>query len=325
MRMWITWERHRRSVELAEAFGCEYHCIDHAGRSRLARYFLSAWETWRLLARTKPDVVFAQSPSILLSFLVAKLHVFRRFVYIIDAHNAVPNYAKKNGPLRWMTAFAVWRADYTIVTNEELVSPIEQMRGRALVLPDRTPQIPTRPMPAPFRDCPKPHFTLIASYNWDEPIDTFLEAAAGLQEPFTLFVTGKKSKAGDLLRFESERIVFADYLPDPAFEGLIAGSDLLIDLTTDDRVLVCGAYEAVAVGVPVVLVDSRVSRALFGNGAIFAKNESADYQRVLREFLSQPAYHRDRMQSFQGEFATLWNASFQPIEQAIAEVARSRQ
>ncbi len=324
MKIWITWERHRRSVELAEAFGCEYREIDHNNLPRPLRYLRSALDTVAILFGRRFSVVFVQSPSIFLAWIAAMLKPLRGYVLVIDAHNAIPNYAgNPDRILRGIVGSALRRADWTFISNGKLADSTKVLGGTPIVLPDRLPDIGRAPLPARFADMTGPLFTLICSYNWDEPIGEFLEAASGIDEPFTLVITGRKSKAGSLLRYESDRVIFADYIPAGEFEGLIQNSDLLIDLTTDEKVLVCGAYEAVSVGVPVLLIGSEIARRVFAEGGLYAENSVEDYRRVIREYLSHPERYSERMRTFKPQFEKEWNDTFEPIRRIIEESVRS--
>lgn len=322
-RVWLTWETHRRSVELARAFNAEYFSFDFSQFPRLIRYARSAAATVRVLRSLgRGDVAFAQSPSIFLASLAAVIKVFRGYVLVIDAHNAVPNYHDSGRPLlEWVVRFSTARADLVLVTNEALTDPIRAMGGIPAVLPDRLPAIRSATLPERLAGGDLPVVTLISSFNWDEPIQTFIDAAHSFEVPFLLCITGRKEKAGDLLRHESETIRFTGYLPDSEFEGLIGNSDLLIDLTVDDKVLVCGAYEAVSVGVPLVLIDSAVARRLFTAGVIFAENSREGYQGALKSFFDDRERFSGEMKEFRPVFEERWMKAFQPIDATIDERA----
>ncbi len=319
-RLWITWEHHRRSKELAPAFDCDYVVIDMSGRGRLMRYLASSLKTARLVLAKQWSAVFVQCPSLVLSVVVGFLRNFKSFVYVIDAHNALPNYERSNNKLlKWAAAYAVRKADFVIVTNDELKAAIERFGGTPLILPDKLPHIPERPVPKLLDAAQRPAIVLVCSFAWDEPIEEILEGLVQLDTDYSLFVTGKKSKAGALLRFESDRIKFTDYLPEAEFEALIQHSDLIIDITVDERILVCGAYEAVSVGVPSVLADFPVTRALFRRGTVYAKNSSKDYADAVAQFLARQNELRSEMGAFSGEFAQFWAKQFEMTNSAIQQ------
>ncbi len=317
--IWLAWERHRRSAELARAFGAEYRPIDFASLPRLLRYVACTAVTFAaLLSRPKPRIVFVQSPSIFLAFLAALMKPLLGYVLIIDAHNAVPNYHRSGKRfLEGVVRFSTRRADLVIVSNDTLAPPIRAMGGEPAVLPDRLPSIDAAPMPERLRRGALPVVTLISTFNWDEPIATFIEGAQAAKSDFILYVTGRREKAGDLLRFESERVLFTGFLPDRLFEGLIGNSDLIADLTTDESVLVCGAYEAVAVGVPLLLVDASPARRLFTAGTLFAENSVGGYRDALDRFFADRGRYAAEMKSFAPRFEQEWARAFRLVDDQV--------
>ena len=325
MRVWITWETHRRSRELAAAFGCRYHELEYSDHGAWIRYRRSALETLKILRLEKPSAVFVQCPSLVLASLVALVRRFRRFVFVIDAHNVIPNYARsKNWFLRHLTAFCLSSADYVVVTNNSLQEPVCSLGGRPLILPDKLPRILPQSLARRLAQCRRPYVTLICSFHSDEPVSRVLEAVRSLDNQMTLFVTGRRPQTPKLACFESERIVFTDFLPQYEFDGLIQHSDLIIDLTTDPYVLVCGAYEAIAVGVPVLLADFPVTRSTFSSGCLFAADSVAAYRQALLEFLNNPAEYRTAVSAFAEEFERRWQEQFAIVEKTLDAESSAR-
>ena len=70
--VWVTWEDHRRSRELAKAFDASYFPIIF-NKNRFIRYPVLSFLTIRWLLIERPDLVFSQNPSIVLSFLLVIL------------------------------------------------------------------------------------------------------------------------------------------------------------------------------------------------------------------------------------------------------------
>lgn len=332
--IWLTWERQRRNAALADAFGARYVEINHLHRGRAARYVHSLVPTVRQLLTQRHDVVFAQSPSIVLAATAAAARRARRFVLVIDAHNGPLELAVDGAaPVRALVRASFRSADFVIVTNEDLVPIVASCGSEALVLPDRLPHIADAPRPdwmAPgLRDGGEvPAVTLVSSFADDEPTEAFLSAVADVDAPFRLYVTGKRARAGGALRYESERVRFTDYLPEHEFDGLLRHSDLAVDLTTRPDCLVCGAYEAVSVGVPPLLSDTPASRRTFDGGALFAPNDADGYREALRTFLADPVRYREQVGAFRTTFEDDWDRRFRAARAAIAgrvEALRSRQ
>ena len=138
-----------------------------------------------------------------------------------------------------------------------------------------------------------------------------------------LCITGKKSKANaNLLSFESEYIRFLDYQPQSNFDSILAHSTLLIDLTTREDCLVCGGYEALALGVPILLSDTEVARQTFGAGAIYAKNDSSSLRDAILDFLHETgrengAWSESSFDKLRKEFLISWSLFCQRAFESI--------
>ena len=65
---------------------------------------------------------------------------------------------------------------------------------------------------------------------------------------------------------------FTGFLAEQDYWDLLRGADGIIDLTLKPNCLVCGAYEALAVGRPMLLSDNAASMELFGDGATYTDN-----------------------------------------------------
>lgn len=317
-KIWITWEHHRRSVSLADALHCQYLEVQRPYRFALLNYLRASIVTLAHLLGGRYQYVFVQSPSVVLHFLVAICKPLFRYELIADAHNAIPNYERKrSGILKWMAGVAVRLSDLTIVTNRLLIQPIEKMGGRAYVLPDALPVITPGELPAAFQELKRPLITFICSYAWDEPIEPVLKVASTLSEEFRLVLTGNHTKAPELKKYASQKIHFCGYLSEQEYDALIAQSDFLIDLTVDERILVCGSYEAMAVGVPVMLADTPANRQLFGDAALLCANEPEAYRRAFSEMLEKSADYRERIRAFTQKFQAAWDESFAELKQRV--------
>src|SRR5687767_7871064 len=84
--VWVTWERQRRSIEMARALGVPLHMIE-GGRNRAWRYVSVISRTLAMLARERPQVVFAQNPSVVLAVLVCALRPLFGYRVVVDRHS----------------------------------------------------------------------------------------------------------------------------------------------------------------------------------------------------------------------------------------------
>jgi glycosyltransferase involved in cell wall biosynthesis len=95
-------------------------------------------------------------------------------------------------------------------------------------------------------------------------------------------------------------------------------------LTTADDNLVCGGYEAVAAGKPLILSDTHALRALFRRGAVFTNNESAAIARAINTALRRADALRSEIKELSREMQVDWERSWQAIWEELELPTRDR-
>lgn len=308
--IWISWEEHRRSKELADAFSANLYEVLVPG-GRLKRYLLSLIKTTLIIISEKPKVVFAQAPSTVLCYYCCILKFFLRYKLVIDAHNSVPNQIKSGNPiLFFINTQTLKLSDFVIVTNTALFPELEKHGGSMLCLPDRPPTINTSVTER------GEHYVLIASYQPDEPVEEVLQAFSLTGQNRKIFVTGRKPKnRPELDKFKAnEQINFTGFLPEEDYEELIASARLLIDLTTDDYILVCGGYEAIAVGVPSIVSDTDVSKEVFAKGFLYARPEAESIKFCIEEFETHSELYNSEIKTYASEYQDIWQKQFERLK-----------
>jgi glycosyltransferase involved in cell wall biosynthesis len=269
--LFVTWERHRRTREIARAFGATLLEVTASG-GRLTRYArLLARTTWALASR-RPDVLFVQCPSIVLGVWCALLKPLFRYRLIADLHNeAVEPFNYSFGIYRLLLRLIRRAADVSLVTNDALETIVNGTGGRAFVLPDKVPDLGARQ-----GDTRAPEgaaqVVFICTFAPDEPVLEVIEAARLLGPRVRLQITGNPSPLKRPLELPPH-VTLTGFLDDESYEALLANADVLIDLTRMDNCLVCGAYEAVALQKPLVTSDTRALRRYFRKGAIYARHD----------------------------------------------------
>lgn len=286
-RIWFTWENQRRNRELSTAFGAklfEWVEIDDI-HNPLRKYALGIYRTFATLLTARPQIVFCQNPSLILScFLVIAKRLFR-FRICVDAHNAGLFPAEGRSSILLELAYVVQRyADLSLVTNEALKLHVENNGGRAFVLPDRIPSIP---VVSPRALTGRVNLLFICSYGADEPYEAVFEAARHLQEDEFVYVTGNYAKRGIAPGSLPPNVILTGYVSEDEYVRLLRSVDATIDLTTRDNCLVCGAYESVAVEKPMVLSDTLALRQYFNLGAVYAINNAEGIFCAIREVIDR--------------------------------------
>jgi glycosyltransferase involved in cell wall biosynthesis len=126
----------------------------------------------------------------------------------------------------------------------------------------------------------------ICSYSDDEPIDDFLAAAELLNdENLCIYMTGDNDSNLSRVKIP-KNVIFTGYLSDKNYWKLLQASDLIVDLTTRENCLLCGAYEAVSLGKPIILSNSVALRSYFHKGVVYTENSAENIAVSIKTALS---------------------------------------
>lgn len=267
--IWITWENQIRNRSLSARLGADLHVIT-SKRARLVRYIICTTQSALLILRNRPSIVFAQNPSIILTLLMILLKYLFKYTFVTDAHYA--GVIAPNGNLLFQTVlnFCNRHADFVIVTNETHVKYVEAVGGRALVCEDPLPDIEQH---ASLSSEQEKKVFFICSFDIDEPYTVVFEAAEILRkEGYIFWVSGNFNRV-EITPSEWPHVQFLGYVPESEFYTHLAESQVVIDLTTQDNCLVCGAYEAMALDKPLVTSKTSALQKYFTSGTIFVDHD----------------------------------------------------
>jgi glycosyltransferase involved in cell wall biosynthesis len=311
----LTWSSHRRTSGLAAALGIELLEVTSARRG-LARHIELAARTVRLLCTRSFRVIVAQNPSIVLATLLACIRPARRYRLVIDAHNeAITPFVHDVAVVRALSRWLLRRARLTIVTNAELAERVRQARGQPFVLPDPLPAVPPGLPPGASRP---PYVVVVCTFAPDEPLEEIFAAARTLAE-VRFKVTGNARRcAPALLASKPANVELTGFLDERSYWTLLAASQAVLDLTSMPDCLVCGAYEALALGVPMILTDNPAGRRLFGQTALFTGTTPAAIAAAIEAALVRP-----RDEAAAAQYATQWRTQISSLRSALLELAGS--
>ena len=310
----LNWFDHRRTRELCAGVGIELVALATPyGGAR--RYLVLTARTIALLARRRPRMLLVQNPSLVLSALAVALRGFFRYRLVVDAHNeAVDPYENRQSWIGALSRWVVRRADLTIVTNRQLAQLVREQRGEAFILPDRIPTVPSgsaRSLAAPF------NVVLIATFARDEPVGAVFEAVRGLE--LELHVTGHAARlAAGVAAAAPPNVRFTGFLAEEDYWSLLRSADAIVDLTLKPDCLVCGAYEALALGKPLLLSNNAASIELFGDGALYTDNSPADIRRALGRLRAEQLPQQAAATRKRDELIERWKGSAQALRGALA-------
>jgi glycosyltransferase involved in cell wall biosynthesis len=302
--LWVSWNAHRRTTGLCAAWDVPLHVI-RSERSGLRRWIDQAVMTFSLLRRRKPDILFVPSPSLALSVLAVLIRRLFGYFLVVDAHNeGVRPFHRRGALVRWLTRRVLSGADATIVTNTALAKDVTDAGGRPLVLPDSLPEPPAIRIERDVTET-SPHVVVIATFWGDEPIAAMMEAAATMPEVRFAFTGDTRKFAGKDEQLPAN-VRLTGFLPDAAYWQLLAQAVVVCDLTLKSDCLVCGAYEALAVGKPMVLSDNPPTREIFGPAAVLTGSTPEEIAKALSTALEQRERLEANAQALREAFPTIW-------------------
>ena len=274
--IWVTWEWQRRNHTLSKALHSELHQLLF-NHHWLLRYPVLTFRTLSLYLKKKPKVIFIQNPSMVLSLLTVLYCRFAGIAVITDAHNAgVFPFDGKKSWANYLSKFIMKKSDYYIVTNQGLADYVQDCGGKPFVLPDPIPDFKEAEIAFKKLQGERNVF-FICSFATDEPYQEVIRSAKYLPENICIYISGNMEKMDAASRNELPKNVFlTGYLPENEYLGMLKNSDVAIDLTTRENCLVCGAYESIAIGTPLILSDTKAIREYFYKGVVYTDNTSQD-------------------------------------------------
>ena len=307
--LWITWEKQVRNRSMSSRINAQLVELVVNG-NKYKRYIVCISRTAIWLLRSRKSVIIVQNPSLVLCLQAIFFRFFLRYRVIVDAHNA--GVFPLEGKNLFMQALANWinyKADLVVVTNDGLAAHVRNLGGQACILPD--------PLPDIRLDCPaltrgggdQKRAAFICTWAADEP---YLElfGAAELLPDVEFFVTGKsRGKEAAFGRKLPDNVRLTGFLPESEYEKLLLTSDIVIDLTTREDCLVCGAYEAVSVEKPFVLSDTKALRAHFRIGGEFVNNYAKDIAEGVARVFKNYEEHLKEIARLKSLLEAEWNDS----------------
>jgi glycosyltransferase involved in cell wall biosynthesis len=310
----LSWFDHRRTRELCAGLGVELALLatPYGG---VRRYLVLTARTIAVLARRRPRVLLVQNPSLVLSALAVALRGALRYHLVVDAHNeAVDPYENRQSWIGALSRWVVRRADLTIVTNRQLAQLVCEQRGKPFILPDRIPAWSggtVRRLDAAF------NVVLIATFAKDEPVRAIFDAVRGAE--LTLHVTGNPARLPASVKAAAPpNVRFTGFLGEEDYWSLLRSADAVVDLTLKPDCLVCGAYEALAVAKPLLLSNNAASVELFGDGALYTDNSSADIRRALLQLRAEQQEWCKAAERKRNELMERWQVSARTLRVELA-------
>lgn len=323
--VFISWAPHcSRSDSIAREFGAR-SCMIYNNRfgSRpatiLFKYLWQALETFKVLHREKADVAFVMTPPVFAGLVLYVYSLFRPLQYVVDVHTAallMPRWQR----LQWLQRFVCRKAATTMVTNDHLAALVRQGGGHTTIVRD----VPVT-YPCSERFAAKAGFTVavICSFNYDEPIDQILQAAARLPDVQFLF-TGDPTPLDPKLRDNMPpNAKLTGFLSSADYGSLLTHADAVMSLTTRDHTMLRGAYEAIYLSTPVVVSHWSLLRQAFDDGAVHVDNTAPDIVAGIRRIQADGAGFRLGAARLRQRKLQQWGEAKRHIEERLVGRAKA--
>lgn len=278
----VTWYPScRRSDAIAAALGGRSHLIHFLKFKQPLvapfKYLAQSVATWRQLLRDRPQLVLVASPPIVAVIAVWSYCLLFRRPYVIDAHTGVFDDPRWKWTLP-LARFFSRRAATTVVTNEHLAQQVRDWRADATIIATAPVSFP--PV-EPMNLGPGNHVMVINTFSQDEPLDAVM-AAAGQLRDVSFHVTGNPAHARTRLAGNPpENVRFTGWLSENDYNALLRTCDAVLCLTTHDHTMQRGAYEAMALGKPLITSDWEILRQTFSRGTVHVDNSPSEIAKAI--------------------------------------------
>jgi glycosyltransferase involved in cell wall biosynthesis len=306
--LFISWSQNcSRSDSIAERLGGKSFMIySPVWGSRYStvvfKYLSQTIKTLKILFRYRPRTVLVMTPPVIACvpvWLYAKLTGAQ---YGIDAHSGAFLDRRWTSTL-FVHQFFSYHSVVTMVTSPFLSEIVQRCRGNTIIVSD-VPICFAEPRQIELKGMV--NMTFISTFTRDEPLEAFLSAASQVPD-VQFYVTGRLGDANSkTLKQAPENVTFTDFLNNSDYVGLLAASDAVICLTTEDHTMQRGAYEAVYLGKPVITSKFDILRMSFPKGTVHVENNSKDIAEGIREMRDNLDRYRREVEQLRSEKLERW-------------------
>lgn len=317
-RVWVAWETHRRSIELAKSFNCDLKIIDLKG---FFRYPLSLFQTIIFYFKEKPDVIFVQNPSMVLAFVSCVYSKIFNIRIIVDRHSNFLLSSKKRTKIyvyvfNFLSTLTIKLADLTIVTNKYIGAIVKNNGGRFMILPDKIPLL-NQINKINFKH--KINLLMVASYAADEPIHDVFSAMNQINEnSIALHITGNFKKLDPKIqKVKPDNVYFTGFLDNQTYIDMLYSVDAVLVLTTNDFCMLCGCYEVIAAKNALITSKKNVLIDYF-TGSMFVNNSPTAIKEGILEVITHLFEYKKKSATLNIKLKREWDYYFYPIEYFIS-------
>lgn len=318
-KLWLAWEDDTsiRSRVLAEELGAEYYAFTLLSNSKAfawLRYPVAMVQTAWTILRRRPDLVVAQNPSIVLAWEAAVLKKVLGYRLAIDLHT---HFVDPTGLSKriydFFHGYSLRHCDVVIVTNDAYRAEIaRQTPAAVMVLPDKVPEFDGARGEVALEG--EHRVLYICTFATDEPWAEVLAAAESLPDDTRIYISGRSPLTQEQV---PQNVALTGYLPRQDYEDLLHSVDAVMVLTTADDNLVCGGYEAVAAGKPLILSDTPALRMFFRQGTVYTGNDRMAIARSIQRVRSEASELTTAIETLREQMSASWRERWRELLETL--------
>jgi glycosyltransferase involved in cell wall biosynthesis len=259
------------------------------------RYARDAFNTWLAFRRLQPSAVLVITPPVFAPLIASLWCALHRRPMVIDCHTTALH-SRKWGWALPVHRLLMRRAQAVIVHTEEAEAEVRGWTPRVVLVPDDLPE----PVGILAQPSDATASVLVAgSLDSGEPVKATLEAARLIAD-VAVRLTGDPDRVPGVVRASAPpNAVFTGWLEYPRFLAELMTADVVAAFSTDPGIMNRAAFEAVALGRPLVLTDLPGLRRRFGEAALFTPNDPPAMARTLRQAIEERAKLAERSRRLQ--------------------------
>jgi glycosyltransferase involved in cell wall biosynthesis len=175
------------------------------------------------------------------------------------------------------------------------------------------------PLGEPYPLSEKFNVAVICSFGEDEPLDTLFEAAGHLKEVCFYMTGDAQSLDRRLLLKKPENIFLTGYLSYERYVGLLRGVSAIMDLVDNEHTLLMGGFEAVSLGIPLIVSDFTLLRNYFSLGTVYIPNTVEGVREGVRRAQCEHAQLQRDILLLQEKLQIEWINKFTELKHLISK------
>jgi glycosyltransferase involved in cell wall biosynthesis len=307
----ISWiAAHRRSSELATAFGLTSHFVRGTSDVLPFRYVQQWRSTREILLREKPEAVMVMQPPPFALYAAAWYCRRTGATLVGDLHTGAFIDPKWRWSVRSVMAL-LKRYGFAVVPNAELATWCREAGVDAYVCAAMI-----RPAATDTSRLDVTRVLVPLTYSFDEPVDEILQAAVATPH-LRWTLTGKAPDT--VKRAAPSNVEFSGFVSSEEYLRLRDEAALMVALTTAESTMQSVGFEALAAGKPLVTSPTRVLVDYFGESARYADANAASIAKKVDEAIRDAERLASGMAALRSAKIVAQEADFAAVLNALAE------